>query len=325
MGLRRFLLLRFVTSVATLFGIATILFLVVRLMPGDPTNMFIDDASWSNPEAMARQRAMWGLDEPMYVQYLRYLKNLLTLDFGKSFIQGRPVRPIILEKVANTFTMMLPALVLMVLLGSVWGSIAGWRRGSRFESGSVVLSLFLRSIPSFFLGVLVLMVFAYRLGWFPSSGMVTPGSNPGFWSRVLSRDFLAHLVLPVFTLVVRGANQSFLLMRTSIIEIKGEDFLETLWAKGLKERQVLRHAVRNALVPLVTYVAVLVAFLFEGQVLIETIFAWPGIGREIVVSLLDHDYPVAQAAFFLTALVVVSMNFVVDVLYGFLDPRVKYG
>ncbi|MCL5951273.1 MAG: ABC transporter permease [Chloroflexi bacterium] len=324
MGLKRFLLIRFAATLFTLFAIVTLLFLIVRLVPGDPTQMFINEAVWSDPAAIQRQRELWGLNDPIYIQYLRYLWNLVTFQFGQSFTQGISVRPIIIDKLLNTIVMMGPSVVLMVVLGAVWGAVAGWRRGSRFEQISAIVSLATRAVPSFFLAIIVLMIFSYNLRWFPSGGMVEAGTNLPFLQEIFSLDFLRHLILPTIVLVLRGANESFLLMRTSIIEVKGEDFFETLWAKGLSEPQVIRHAIRNAILPLITYIAVISAFLFEGQVLIETIFAWPGIGRQIVTSLMDHDYPVAQAGFFLTALVVVSMNLVVDVLYGYLDPRVKY-
>lgn len=321
--MRRFLITRFLSGFMSLFGALTLLFLVVRLAPGDPTSRFIDVASMDS-SVVLKQRELWRLDDPIHVQYVRYLHNLVTLRFGTSFTRGTPVRDILVEKLGNTLVLMLPSIVIIVILSSVWGTLAGWYRGSVFERASITLSLSFRSMPSFFFGILLLMIFAYRLQWFPSGGMAPVGTALSFSEKVFSPSFLKYLALPALAIILRGTNDSFLVMRTSVIEVKGEDFLEILHAKGLSQVQILKHVARNALLPYVTYIAVLVGFLFQGQVIVETLFAWPGIGREIVLSLSDQDYPVMQGAFSLVAVAVISMNFLVDVLYSYLDPRVRY-
>jgi peptide/nickel transport system permease protein len=321
-GLQKYFLNRIISLLFVVFCILTIMFLLFKFLPGDPTAIFVD--SGFSDEMIERQKELWGLNDPLMVQYVRYLKNMVTFDFGTSFFQMRPVREIMIEKLSNTCAMMIPAVILSVVLGTCWGSVAGWKRGTKFESISITMSLFLRSTPSFFVGLMVLMIFAYKLRWLPSGGMSSPGTIAGFWGTIFSFDFLRHLILPTVVLVSREITGPTLLMRSSMLEVKGSDFLDILRAKGLKEINIIRHATRNALLPLVTYVAVMMGFVFQGQVLLEIIFAWPGIGREIVTALNDVDYPVAQAAFYLMALTILLMNFVADLLYGFIDPRITY-
>jgi peptide/nickel transport system permease protein len=249
---------------------------------------------------------------------------MVLFDFGNSFFQIEPVSEIMADKVINTCLMIVPALVISVVLGTIIGAIAGWRRGSRFEQTTVATSLFLHSAPSFFVGILVLMIFSYQLRWLPPGGMVSLGGPEGIWEMIASRDYWVHLLLPGLVLVSREITGPILLLRSSMLEVKGSDFLDILRAKGLPERRIIIHATRNALLPLVTYIAVMTGLLFQGQVLLEIIFAWPGIGRELVQALKDLDYPVAQAALYMMALVTLALNFVADLAYGVLDPRVSY-
>ncbi len=321
-GLRRYILRRLVTLVFVVLCLLTIMFALFKLLPGDPTAIFVDNNF--SLEMIDRTRHAWGLDAPWYVQYGRYMLNMLSFDFGTSFFQVAPVKGIVAEKLANTCAMMLPALFLSVILGTVIGAVAGWKRGSAFESGTIITFLFLRSAPSFFVGIMMLMVFSYQLHWLPSGGMVSPGSAGAFWDMVLSLDFLKHLILPTLVVFSREVTGPALLLRSSMLEVKGSDFLDVLRAKGLPPAAIIVHATRNALLPLVTYVAVTTGFIFQGQVVLEIIFAWPGVGRELVTALNDLDYPVAQAAFYLMALTILFLNFIADVLYGLVDPRITY-
>jgi ABC-type dipeptide/oligopeptide/nickel transport system permease component len=318
---RRFLAARVVLVGFVLFMIATLMFGMFVLLPGDPTGNFVEEGL--SRKAVERQRELWGLDDPLHVQYVRYLRNLVTLEFGVSFRAQVPVREVLVEKFLNSIAMMLPALLLIMVGGTVLGAYLGWRRGSTVEKAAVLGGLAVESMPSFFAGILMLMLFSYGLGWLPSAGMGPSGSSSSFLSTVLSSDFLRYAALPVLTLAIRGINGPMLLMRTSMIEIRGSDFLMLLEAKGLSEARVMLHAVRNAILPMITYFGVLIGTLFQGQVLLETVFGWPGIGRAVVDALAARDFPVLQGAFFLTAIVVVGMNLVVDILYGYLDPRVR--
>lgn len=322
-GFARYFLRRLLLMVFVVWAILTIIFVLFQLLPGDPTAIFVD-ANFS-AEMIERQKQLWGLNDPLWVQYLRYLQNMLLFDFGDSFFQNEPVAAILAERTLNTALMVVPALIISVVLGTVIGAVAGWRRGSRFEKITVTTALFLHSAPSFFVGILALMVFSYELGWLPAGGMVSLGGPEGFWAIVTSADYWQHLILPCLVLVSREITGPILLLRGSMLDVRGSDFIDILRAKGLAERSIVTHATRNALLPLVTYIAVMTGLLFQGQVLLEIIFAWPGLGREMVTALNDLDYPVAQAALYLMALVILAMNFIADLLYGVIDPRVTYG
>lgn len=322
-GFRRYLVRRLALFMFVVVALLTIMFALFKLLPGDPTAIFVD--SNFSQEMIDRQRAAWGLDDPIHVQYLRYMVNMLTFNFGTSFFQNQPVSEIVFEKLGNTAVMIVPAVVLSVILGSIIGAFLGWKRGGRAEGAGVFLLLAMRSTPSFFVGILALMIFSYGLGWFPPGGMVSIGTaKEGLWANVLTLDFLHHLFLPMIVLMTREITQPALLLRSTMLEVRGADFLDILRAKGLPEHRIVVHCTRNALLPLVTDVAVMMGFIFQGQVLLEIIFAWPGIGRELVIALEDLDYPVVQASFFVMALVILVFNLIADLLYGFIDPRVVY-
>jgi peptide/nickel transport system permease protein len=310
---------RVMTLAVTVWCILTIMFALFKLLPGDPASIFVD--SNMPVEMIEHQKQLWGLNDPLSVQYLHYLANMVLFRFGDSFFQNQPVSEILIEKVANTGLMIVPALIVSVIAGIILGALAGWRRGSRFEQATVTTSLILHSAPSFFVGILVLMVFSYQLGWLPPGGIVSFGGPEGFWETISSTDYLKHLILPGLVLVSREITGPILLVRSSMLEIKGSDFVDILRTKGLTEGRILVHATRNALLPLVTYIAVMTGLLLQGQVLLEIIFAWPGIGRELVTALGDLDYPVAQGALYVMALVILLLNLLADIAYGFIDPR----
>lgn len=320
--MRRFLAARLSTLLLTLLLIMTITFALFRLMPGDPTLAVFDDSM--SEDDRDRVRELWGLNEPLYVQYYRYLTNAITFKFDRSFISGRSVRDIVAEKLLNSLVLMGPALVLAIVSGVVGGAYIGWKRGSILERIVIILTLYLRATPVFFSGLIILMIFAYQLRLFPSGGMMEPGTNINVLQALFTKGFWLRLPLPLATITLYLLGGPLMLMRTSILEVKGEDFMEVHRAKGLSELMQVRHAARNAILPMVTYVAMMVTYVFHGQVVIETIFSWPGIGRLLVQAILDQDYPVAEGAFFLMALTVVVMNFVADIAYGYLDPRVVY-
>lgn len=321
-GLPVYLARRLLLFACVLWSVLTIMFLLFYLLPGDPMAMFID-ASFS-PEMVERQQELWGLNHSMGVRYLQYLRNMLAFDFGDSFFETIPVQEIIVEKLLNTFLLIIPPLILSIVGGIVIGTIAGWRRGSRFERATVGVSLLLHSVPSFFAGILALTVFAYGLRWFPTGGIVSRTGPEGFWAILFSGEYWYHLALPGIVLVSREITGPILLMRSAILEVKGQDFLDVLKAKGLPPSAIVAHAARNAMLPMVSYVALMAGMLFQGQVLLEIVFSWPGIGRELVQALSNLDYPVAQAILFIMALSTLAMNFLSDLANGFVDPRVTY-
>lgn len=322
--MREFLIKRTLQTIFVFFVVSTVIFFLFRIIPADPTAMLVD--SQMSPEAQQLMKARWGLDKPLHIQYFHYLKNLMRGEFGNSFFYGEPVMDLLGEKIINTLFLMGVSVWLALGIGVILGTVLGWKRGHKVEQVGVVASLFLRSIPIFWTAIVLLGVFAFWLHLFPAGGMRTPGYMADtLWDKYLSWDFLYHLILPVACATLYFVADPMMIMRSSILEVRGEDFLEMARAKGLSGFQVMfKHGARNAILPVVTYAALLTGFAFSGQVLLEVVFSWPGMGREIVLAVDRLDYPVAQASFFLMAVLVILLNFLVDLLYGYLDPRIVY-
>jgi peptide/nickel transport system permease protein len=316
---------RLVHMLIVLWAIATILFLLFRLMPGDPTIAQLDPTFTEEQRQLVK--AQFGLDRPLHEQYLIYMRNLAQGEFGLSFRQRQPVLGLVLAVLPNTLLLTLSALIVAYAFGALFGSYLAWRRGSLFETVSVPLVLATRATPEFWLGMIVLAVFAFGLNWFPSGGANIAGARYGSeWERILSLDYLRHLVLPVMTLAIYLQGLPVLLMRSNMLEIMREEFITMARMKGLSERRImLRHAARNALLPLVTAFALGFGQSVGGNVVVESVFSWPGLGRLLVDAVANSDYPLAQGAFLVIAFVLVLMNFLADLAYGLLDPRVAHG
>ena len=319
--MRGYLLRRCLQSLFILWALVTIMFFLFRLMPGDPVGILV--SADLTDDAKQALREAWGLSRPLAEQYLLYIRNLLSGDFGLSFQYRQPVWQALGEKVVNTLVLMVPATTIGILLGVLGGLYFGWQRQSRVDQLGVLLPPIIRAMPVFWLGVLLLMAFSYTFRLFPNGGMRSLGSSPGGWAAAFfSVDFLWHLALPLLCTVITSIPEPMMIMRSSLLETRGEDFLELLEAKGLKESVVLRHAARNSMLPVVTWVFHMFGYAISGTVLVEVVFAWPGLGRELVSAVNAYDYPVCQAAFFLISVIVLGLNFINDLVYGLLDPRV---
>jgi peptide/nickel transport system permease protein len=269
---------------------------------------------------------MYGLDEPIHVQYLKYIQNLFTFQFGISLTQQRPVGEIIIPALVNTLVLLLPALVVTAIVSSLAGMYAGWNRGSWFEQSSIVVTTIFRAVPIFVTGIFLLIIFSYGLGWLPAFGMRSPLANPdGYLETYLSVDFLKHYTLPFVATALFYSGDFLMLARNSVVERKGSEFLMLHRAKGLSDMEQLARAGRNSLLPLVTYFALRTGMLFQGVITLEVVFAWPGIGRALVQAILNQDYPTVQAAVFIMALAVIVMNLTADLAYAKLDPTVEAG
>lgn len=318
-----FILGRLAQMIGVLWVIVTILFLIFRLMPGDPLVAYIDPTF--TEEQAAAVRHQFGLDQPMHVQYVLYLRNLLTGNFGTSFFQKEPVFEILMDVFPNTLLLTGTSLILAYVFGVIAGAILAWRRGTFLEGTGILMALMTRAAPDFFVGMLVLSVFSFSLRWFPSSGISDPGVVfPSIWHQLVSPDFWHHLALPAITLAIYLQGLPLLLMRSNMLEVLDEDFITMARMQGLSEwRIMLAHAARNAMLPIVTALTLGIGYAIGGDVVIENVFSWPGIGRLLVRAVSAHDYPLAQGAFLLIAIVIVAMNFLADVLYGVLDPRVS--
>jgi peptide/nickel transport system permease protein len=306
-----------------MFGVATILFFMFRMLPGDPTAQVISPAL--DTATQERMKAAFGLDKPMHIQYVIYLKNLVTMEWGRSFTSSRPVVDILVYRFWNTIFLMVAGLFFALVIGITMGMIMAWRRNSFLDTGSTVGALFFQSAPPYITGILLLIIFSYKLDLLPTGGMLTAGTSvdQGF-GLFFSTDFLYHLILPTVTVSLYYLATPMLIMRDSMLEVMGSDFIELAKAKGLAPITVMiKHAARNALLAVVTVSAIMVGMAIGGQVVVETVFSWPGMGSLMVESALSHDYPVAQATFFVLAALIIILNFVADLSYCYLDPRIK--
>jgi peptide/nickel transport system permease protein len=319
----RYLLRRFVQAILTIAGIVVLNFILFRAMPGSPERMS------HNPNASAAARAdlrvRWGLDEPLIPnQFIRYLSTTVRGDFGQSFkYKGQDVTEVIAGRVWPTIILFGLGELIAIVVGLVLGAYSGWKRGGLVDYGGNGLSLILYSMPYFLLGMILLVVFATALGWFPTAGMFTLGETyTSFADQLL--DFLHHLILPLAAVSLGLIGQYSILMRSSVIETRSEDYVTTAKAKGISESRILRsHAVPNALLPTVSLIGINLGYIIAGAITVEVVFSWPGLGTLTQEALEARDYPVLQAIFLLLAVTVVAANFIADLVYARLDPRVR--
>lgn len=319
---RQYLLRRILHLAITQVAVITIIFGLFRLLPGDPAAAMVDPLA--PPETRELMLHQLGLDRPLPAQYLTYLGNLLRGELGLSFRYNQPVVSVLRDKILNTLILTLAAFLFAYTIGIIGGVVLAWNRGTRVDAVGTVLVLIFRSAPIFWTGILAIMLFAFYLGWLPHAGMRTPGAETGgLLETYLSLDFLRHLVLPVVVSGLYYAGLPLLLMRNTMVEVLGEDFIEMARAKGMGPvRLMFLHAARNALLPVITAGALFIGWAMGGQVLLEYLFSWPGLGREIVLAVENRDYPVAQGAFLFISLLVMTLNLLADVVYSWLDPRI---
>ena len=305
-----------------LLVIATILFFMFRLMPGNPFAAYISPTFTEEQQRLLTEQ--FGLDKPLSEQYVVYMANLFQGKLGDSFFYKKPVAEVMLELLPNTLMLSTISLVLAYIIGVIGGGFMAWRRGSRVEGAGIIYTLISRSAPEFWVGMILLTIFAFRLKWFPASGATSPGViYDSFWDQLFSLDYWRHLVLPALTLVFYLQGLPMLLMRSNMLDVMQEDFITLARMKGISEwRIMLRHAARNALLPVVTAMALGIGYTIGGDVVIETIFSWPGVGRMLVRAVAASDYPLASGAFLTIAAIMVFLNMLADLLYYWLDPRV---
>ena len=313
---------RLVHMVLVLWAVASLTFIVFRLMPGDPTLNFLSPTF--SEETRAALLRSFGLDKPLWQQYLIYMANLLHGDLGMSFLQGRSVAALLAEALPNTVLLTLVSLTAAYAIGVVAGAFLAFRRGGAVEAAAIVTALSTRAAPEFWLGMLLLAGLAFTTGWFPTGGALSPGQVVGsFGDRLVSGDYWWHLALPALTLMLYLQGLPLLLMRATMLEVLNDEFITMARMKGLSRWSVvMRHAARNALLPVVTAFALGLGASIGGNVVVETVFAWPGIGRLLVQAVQGADYPLAEGAFLLIAAALVTMNTVADLAYAWLDPRV---
>jgi peptide/nickel transport system permease protein len=293
-------------------------FFLFRVMPGDPIALLARSERLT-PEQVANQRALFGLDQPLPQQFLTYLKQTFTGDFGVSIISGQEVTSMIASRLWPTILLVGTGTLLAALLGVLIGIRGGWNRGSRFDRSSLYSSLLLYSTPEGWLGMLLLIVFAGTLGWFPAGGYSSATVDSGSGDVL---DVLAHLALPVATLTLGYVGQFVIVMRASMIDVRDEDYITTARAKGLTDLLIRRrHAVRNAFLPSFTLITLSLGFVLGGAIVVETVYSWPGLGLLTYQAITDQDYPVLQVVFLFASAAVILANLVADLIYVRLDPR----
>lgn len=322
---------RLLQAVPLVLGILTLVFVLMQLAPGDPTAMYISPNI--SPEVLEQMRKNWGLDQPIPIQYVRWMKSFVTGDFGYSLTQHRPVAAILRDRIPNTLVLSGTALILIFSIGIAIGIVQAVRQYSALDNSLTFAALFLYSMPSFWLALMLILVFSLKvhyIGWwpdwltFPATGITNIDYDAlGFWGRL--GDRLRHLVLPSIALGVSSAAAVARYMRGSMLEVIRQDYIRTARAKGLPERTViLKHALKNALLPIITLLGLYLPFLLSGAVLVEYVFAWPGMGKTIFDAIQQRDYPLVMATSFLFAIMVVIGNLIADVLYAVIDPRIRY-
>lgn len=323
-----YLVRRLLGAIPLLLGILTLIFFIVHLAPGDPTDQFISPNV--SPEVVAQMRRNFGLDQPLHVQYVRWLSAFLRGDFGFSFGQQRPINDVLGEVLWNTVQLTFVALVVIFAVGMLVGIVQAVRQYSVVDAVLTFLALFFYSMPPFWLALMLTLIFSLKAsewGWgvvLPTSGMMSVDYDflPTVGMKI--QDRLLHLLLPAVALGLGSAAGVARYMRGSMLEVIHQDFIRTARAKGLSERTVVfKHALRNALIPIITLLGLYLPFLLSGAVLIETIFAWPGMGRLIVESIFKRDYPLVMATSFVIAGIVVLGNLISDLLYAVVDPRIR--
>ena len=313
----RYILRRLLVAIPLLIGISALLFVLMQKMPGGPLAVY-----GANPHMHAADRARlihaMGLDQPLYIQYFKWFFATLHGDLGHSLFTGRPVLKMILERTPNTLILMGLSTLLSLVIGIALGIFSSLRPYSKFDYLATTGAFLGYSLPTFWFGIMLLMFFAANLHWLPAGGMHSLGQENNW------RDGIPYLILPVTVLSIVSIASWSRYMRSSMLEVLKADFIRTARAKGLSERLVIgRHALRNALIPVITVVMMTLPSLFGGAVMTETIFSWPGIGRLFYDSLTKRDYPVMMGILLISAVLVVFFNLVADVLYSMVDPRIQ--
>ncbi len=318
-----YVLRRILGAIPLIFGVLTLTFFIIRLAPGDPASFFIQPGV--SPKVAEQMREQYGLNDPLIVQYFKWLGNILQGDFGRSFSRHQPVFDVILDAVPITVSLALIGITMQFIFGILLGVISAVKQGTKLDRTLTVSALFIYSMPEFWLSLMLIILFSLKLGWFPASNLNSIGADSlGTLDYILDR--LQHLVLPIFVLSLGGIAGLARYVRGQMLEVIRQDYIRTARAKGLSEKIVIfKHALRNALLPVVTILGGSLPALFSGALFIEVIFAIPGMGRIAVEAVFARDYPLIIANTFISGTLIVMGNLLADVLYGIVDPRIKLG
>lgn len=318
----QFILRRLALTVFTLWVIITFLFVMFRVMPGNPAAHVVSPTfTAAEQEALLAQH---GLDRPLHEQYVIYLVNFMQGDLGRSFSHGGPVLPFLLDRTLNTIVITVPAVIMAFIAGPFIGAKFAWDRGSRLDDYGTAGILFMYAAPIFWTGMLAIMIFSFWLGWLPSGGMrEATYLEESLLGRFAAWDFVLHAIMPLSIFALWWLSIPVLIMRNNLADVLQTDYIALKRAEGIPPRRLkYRHAMKNAMLPVVHYGALAIGFAFGGSVILETVFSWPGLGREMWRAVLANDYPIAQGAFFILAFMIILFNLLADILSVYIDPRV---
>lgn len=322
MTMQSYVLRKVTYAMLTILVVASFNFALFRIMPGDPARLLLPRGQYKTAD-IERQRETFHLDRPLWEQFGLYWYDTFRLQFGRSFVERREVAHIVGERIWPTVLLVGTGTILASMIGYITGVFAAWRRNSRYDVISTNLGMFFYSMPTFWFALLCIMFFSVKLGWFPIGYMLEPGMTyDNWWQQALA--VLYHMILPVFVFALILVGQYHLIMRSSLIGVMKEDYVLTARAKGLADNRVLwRHVVPNAMLPTITLVMLQLGFVMSGTILTESVFNWPGLGLLSYQAMLTRDYPVLQAVFLLASVTVIVANLIADIMYYYLDPRVK--
>ena len=294
----------------------------MHLAPGDPTALFTDPNV--DPVELARIRANWGLDKPVIVQYFYWLGNAVRGNFGTSYTSGQPVLTEVMTRLPATLLLMISSFIITLVITIPLGVISAVKKGTWFDNLVTILSFAGMATPSFWLGLMLMLLFSVKLGWLPAVGMYSVGAQDLFWGAKLV-DLIRHMILPLTTMTVLSLAGLSRYQRAAMLEVLSQDYIRTARAKGLPERIVIfKHALRNALLPIITILGLSLPGLFGGAFIIETIFAWPGMGRLGVMAIFQRNYPMIMGIVVLSAVLIMLGNLLADIGYALVDPRIRY-
>lgn len=322
---KKIIINRILISIGTIFLIITISFFLVNSMPGDPLVNIMGDEEYykvknSNPELLTEIAEKYGLNESLPQRYFKYLKSILTLDFGYSYVKSQPVLDVALYRLKWTLLLAVPATILSAFIGGWLGIAAGWNSGGALDRIMTPLALVMNTIPTNCVAIIVLAIFAYRLRWFPISGM-TSGGLVG-WAK--ARDVLWHMALPLLVMVLSRSCGNFIHMKSYVTQIKSEEYILTATAKGVKRSRILRrHVLKNCFLPYITVLCMQFGHIVSGSIMVEVVFTWVGMGDMMNSSISSSDFPMMQLCFLITAVCMVLSNIAADVLYVVFDPRIE--
>ncbi|HYM99797.1 MAG TPA: ABC transporter permease [Aestuariivirgaceae bacterium] len=331
-----YLLRRVTATIPVVVLISALVFLLIHAAPGDPADLLLSDEA--SPEDIADARRRWGLDQPIYIQYLRFLANIASGDLGTSFRYSDPVIKLIGERLPATIELAIASMLIAILFGVPLGVWAGAKPNSWADNFGSMFGFFGISMPSFWLGIMLILIISGYFNWLPSSGRSTYGIAQGFetgfyitnslisGNTKTAWDGIKYIIMPAIALGTGMMGLVMRVTRSSVLEIMSEDYVRTARAKGLGERAVLwRHVLRHALVPIITVVGLELGTLLSGSIIVETVFAWPGSGSLLIAAIQSRDYPLITGTVLTYTVAFVVINFAIDILYGVIDPRIRFG